>query len=68
MKETSAPSASISAPSSRARWIILAIASGTFAALNGLFAKLYVIFEALHYNILHSIVKRFIIYSMPIQC
>ncbi|TQB76658.1 hypothetical protein MPDQ_007053 [Monascus purpureus] len=40
MTETSAPSASASAPSSRARWIILAIASGTFAALNGLFAKL----------------------------
>lgn len=27
---------------SQPKWILLAIASGTFAALNGLFAKLYV--------------------------
>ena len=29
-------------PSKQPRWIVLALASGAFAAMNGLFAKLYV--------------------------
>lgn len=29
-------------PSKQPRWIVLAVASGAFAAMNGLFAKLYV--------------------------
>jgi uncharacterized membrane protein len=33
-------------PPVQSRWIILALASGAFAALNGLFAKLYVYLAA----------------------